>query len=80
MSVPEFISCPGCGRESESTDALSDNVVANCSKCGFSATTRDVARAEYLANFYPLPDIRIAARRISNREMLKYSAGRRRAA
>ncbi|MBT4125611.1 MAG: hypothetical protein HOJ22_00320 [Chloroflexi bacterium] len=72
----EFKSCPGCRQESESTENLASNVLANCSKCGFSATTRDVAHADYLANFYPLPDVRVAARRISNRKMLKYSAGR----
>ncbi|MDG0867422.1 hypothetical protein [Candidatus Lucifugimonas marina] len=72
----EFKSCPGCQRESEPTDNLSGNMIASCSKCGFSATTLDVARAEYLANFYPLPDVRVAVKRISNRKMLKYSAGR----
>ena len=80
MRSSEFRSCPGCSRESEATsDSSSKYVVAECSKCGFSATTRDVAEAEYLANFIPLPDIRTAAARIANRSMLNYSEQRRRA-
>ncbi|NQW21412.1 MAG: hypothetical protein HQ477_11955 [Chloroflexi bacterium] len=77
MSSSEFRSCPGCGRKSEpTTNKTSRNFVVECSKCGFSATTLDVVRADYLANFVPLPDIRIAATRIANRSMLKYWAVR----
>jgi len=80
MRSSEFRSYPGCGRESEAiSDRSSRYVVAECSKCEFSATTLDVAQADYIANFIPLHDIRTAAARIANRSMLNYSELRRRA-
>ena len=53
-----------------------EHFVVECNSCGFFASTRDIARADYLANFRPLPDISVAAQRIADRELLNYGGAK----
>ena len=73
MKLPEIRSCPGCGGDPLSFDEGVDAPGMRCARCGFSASVLDVMRADYLANFRKLPDIRLAAKRISERSLLKYA-------
>lgn len=73
MNIPEVQNCPGCGGGPQPFREGLDSSGMSCDKCGFSASPVDVMHADYLANFCPLPDIRVAARRISTRSLLKYS-------
>ena len=73
MRKPELETCLYCDEKLQPVAHGRANYVAECNSCGFFATTRDVARADFLANFYPLPDIRVAAKRIADRAPLKYA-------
>ena len=73
MKSPEIKVCPGCGTDIPPVSELRANFVAECDSCGFYASTRDMVVSDYLANFYPLPDISVVARRIANREPLNYA-------
>jgi len=73
MKSPEIQKCPGCGGAPLRFREDIDTPGMRCDGCGFSASGRDIMRADYLANFRPLPDIRLAAKRISNRSMLEYA-------
>jgi hypothetical protein len=64
--------CPGCGGESLPFREGFDLPGMRCDNCGFSASGRDVTVADYLANFRPLPGIRVVAF-FSDRSMLKYA-------
>ena len=77
MGIREINVCPQCGEDRQPAPDGRKNFVFECDTCGFYASTREVAHADYLANFYPLPDIRVAAQRISSRSMLKYSSAKR---
>ena len=69
MNLPEIHVCPACGQE------LGDGIresVRTWSHCGFYGSILDLSRADYLANFRPLPDIQVAAHRIAIREPLEY--------
>lgn len=70
----EISVCPSCNRELQPVPEGRANFVAECNSCGFFASTRDVARANYLANFRQLPSIAMAAQRIADRELLNYSS------
>ena len=70
MSSPEVRNCPVCNQELDLASRNSGGV--SCDSCGFNATRYEVDSANYLANFRPLLDIRVAARKISNREQLSY--------
>ena len=71
MKSPEISVCPNCNRKLKQIPDNKPNLVADCD-CGFFASTQDMERADYLANFYRLPDVRLAARRIAGREPLMY--------
>ena len=76
MSLPEIQMWPGCGGEPLPFREGLDLPGMRCDDCGFSASGRDVTVADYLANFRPLPGIRVVAKRISDRSMLKYALTR----
>ena len=71
MKMPEIRNCPVCGQELNLVSRDSGGV--SCDSCGFIAHRAEVMDANYLANFRPLPDIRVAARRIATRARLNYS-------
>ncbi len=71
MNSPEIRTCPVCGQEVNV--AVRDSGGVSCDSCGFNAVIGEVTDANYLANFRPLPDIRVAARRIATRAPLNYS-------
>ena len=73
MKLPEIELCPSCGQDIPPTSENRENFVAECASCGFYASTRDMVRADFLANIRPLPSVSEAARRIAAREPLNYS-------
>jgi len=73
MGLPEIQTCPGCGGVPLPFREGLDLPGMRCDNCGFSASGRDVIRADYLANFRRLPSIRVAAKRIADRSILKYA-------
>jgi len=78
MKLPVVRKCPGCGRDPLPFREGPDTPGVHCDRCGFNASDRDVVRADYLANFRPLPAIRVAAERIAARSLLKYTPARTR--
>ena len=74
MKSSELKACPSCNQELQPIPSGRENIAAECNSCGFFASTRDVARAEYLATFRPLPSIAVAAQRIAGRAPLNYSS------
>ncbi len=70
MKLPEIQNCPVCGQGVNLVSRDSGGV--NCDSCGFSAVSREVTDANYLANLRPLLGVRVAAQRISNRLPLGY--------
>ena len=78
MSLPKIRSCPGCGGDPLPFREGLDTPGMSCNKCGFSASGRDVMRADYLVNLRPFHDIRVAAQRISMRLVLNYGLARAR--
>ena len=70
MESPEIKLCPSCERELQQIPDNRANFVVECNSCGFFASIRDVARAEYLANVSEFPDIHMTALRIAARKPL----------
>ena len=70
MKSPIFENCPSCDKELQPIPAGRANIVAECDSCGFIATIRDEARADYLANICEFPDVRLTAERIAARKPL----------
>ncbi len=59
MKSPEIKVCPSCDNELQPIPDGRENFVAECDWCGFFASTRDIAHANYLVNFDLLSDIRL---------------------
>jgi hypothetical protein len=72
MKSPEIKVCPSCGLDIPPVSERRANFVAECDWCAFYASTLDMVVSDYLANFYPLPDINVTALRIAGREPLMY--------
>ena len=70
MNSSKIKLCPSCDRELQSISDDRQNIVVDCDRCEFFASIRDIDRAEYLANFRPMPDVRVAAQRIAARAPL----------
>lgn len=73
MSLLEIQMCPGCGGAPLPFREGLDLPGMRYDNCDFSASGRDVIRADYLANFRRVPSIRVAAKRIADRSILKYA-------
>ena len=72
MKSQEIKVCPSCRQELQPMNSGREHFVVECNSCGFFASTRDVAHADYLANFRQLPSVAEAARRIAARAPLNY--------
>ena len=70
MESPEIKLCPSCDRELQQIPDNRANFVVECNSCGFIASIRDIARADYLANISEFPDVRMTALRIATRTPL----------
>ena len=70
MKSPMMKNCPSCGRKLQQIPDNRANFVVECDSCGFIASIRDIARADYLANVSEFPDIRVTALRIATRTPL----------
>lgn len=62
--------CPVCTRAN--SDRSEIETVFECARCGFSASTTDIVRADYLVNFYDLPAVSRIAQRIATGSPLQY--------
>lgn len=70
MKPAEIKVCPSCEQELQPVAEGRNNFVAECDTCGFFASTRDMVRADYLANVSQSLGIRITAERIASRSPL----------
>ena len=76
MKIPKINECPNCNEPVNPSPQDSNGLSVHCESCGFLASTVDVQQADYLANFYRLPDVSVMAQRISDRSMLEYSSAK----
>lgn len=72
MKLPEIQKCPGCGGDPLVFHEGLDLPGMRCNNCGFSASGRDVLRADFLVNTRAVPSIREAAEKIARRSALNY--------
>lgn len=70
MKSPMMKNCPSCGQEFQPIAEGRGSIAAECDSCGFIASIRDIARANYLANVSEFPDIHMTALRIAARKPL----------
>ena len=70
MKSPMMKNCPSCGQELQPIPEGRGSFAAECDSCGFIASIRDIARADYLANISEFPDIHMTALRIATRTPL----------
>ena len=70
MKSPMMKNCPSCGQELQPIPEGRGSIAAECDSCGFIASIRDIARADYLANVSEFTDIRMTALRIAARKPL----------
>jgi Zn ribbon nucleic-acid-binding protein len=70
MKFPELKICPSCEKELKPVAEGRENFIIECLRCGFFASTLDMSRADYLANFFPQRSVRAVAKRIADRSVL----------
>ena len=73
MKIPKIFNYPGCSGPITPSPSDSSDLSVSCKTCDFTASTDDVMHADYLANFYRLPDVSVVAQRIADRSMLGYA-------